>query len=123
MAGTSPAMTANVASAKLPANAMDLLKRGSALHFMRGLLVLRRRLCRHLLRTLDAIFEDNVTDRGVRGRHRIEAVDLVDLLIQRAAHDEPHHHLDALGASLAHQFEMREPGELLRVPCEAVEEG
>ena len=70
-----------------------------------------------------AVLEDDVPDRGVRGRHGVEAIDLVDLVVERAAHDQPHHHLDAFGAGLAHVFEMRDARELLRVLGEVVEEG
>ncbi len=63
-----------------------------------------------------------MTDRGVRRRHGVEAVDLVDLVVERAAHDEPHHHLDAFGAGLAHVFEMRNLDEPLRILRQIIEE-
>src|SRR5207244_11796359 len=40
-----------------------------------------------------------------------------------AAHDQPHHHLDAFGAGLTHEFEMRDARELLGILAEVVEEG
>src|SRR5215204_2997647 len=79
-------------------DSIDFSARGSALHLGRGFLALARRLCRGLLRTLDAVFQNDVADRGVRRRYGVEAIDLVHLLIQRATHDEPHHHLDTFGA-------------------------
>jgi hypothetical protein len=45
--------------------------------------------------------QDNVPDGGVGGRYRTEPVDFLDLVIERAAHDQPHHHLNALGAGHA----------------------
>ena len=61
-------------------------------------------------------------DRRVRRRHGVEAVDLVHLVVERPAHDQPHHHLDAFGAGLAHVVEMRDARELLGVLAEVVEE-
>jgi len=52
----------------------------------------------------------------------IEAVDLLRVGIERAAHHEPHHEFDALGPGLAHQFEMRDPGQRFGVGRELVEE-
>ncbi len=69
------------------------------------------------------VLEDDVADRRVRGRHGVEAVDLVNLVVERAAHDQPHDHLDAFGAGLAHVLDVRDARELLRVLAEAVEEG
>jgi hypothetical protein len=63
-----------------------------------------------------------VADRGVRRRHGVEAIDFVDLVVERAAHDEPHHHLDAFGAGLAHVIDVRNLGELLRVLGQIIEE-
>ena len=67
--------------------------------------------------------QNDVADRGVRRGHGVEAIDLVDLVVERAAHDQPHHHLDAFGAGLAHVFDVRNAGELLRVLGQIVEEG
>src|SRR5690348_2054323 len=39
---------------------------------------------------------------GVRGGHVVEAIGLAYPVAERAAHREPHDHLDALGAGLAH---------------------
>src|SRR4029079_4497064 len=44
--------------------------------------------------------QDAVPGRVVRRRHGVEAIDLVGLLAERAAHDQPHDHLDAFGAGL-----------------------
>jgi hydrogenase/urease accessory protein HupE len=63
-----------------------------------------------------------VTDGGVGRRHRIEAIDFVDLIAERAAHYQPHHHLDAFGAGLAHVIDMRNLDELLRILLQVVEE-
>src|ERR1700737_2840773 len=53
------------------------------------------------------ILEDDVPDRGVRGRHVVEPVDLAHLLIQGAAHDQPHDELNPLGASLPDALQVR----------------
>ncbi len=63
-----------------------------------------------------------MTDGRVRCRHGVEAVDLVNLVSERAAHDQPHHHLDPFGAGLAHVVEMRDLGELHRILGQVVEE-
>src|SRR5262249_36263839 len=94
------------------------LARRRALVLDGGWLVLTRGLC-----ATPMVFENNVTDRGVRRRHCVEAVDLVDLVVERAAHDQPHHHLDAFGAGLAHVIDMRDLDELLRVFRQIVEKG
>jgi len=72
---------------------------------------------------LAPVLENDVAHRGVGGRNRVEAINLVDLVIERAAHDEPHHHLDALGSRLAHVLHMRNAAELLGILTEVVEEG
>src|SRR5437868_15286320 len=79
----------------LAANAMDFGARRGALDFGSGLgcsffarLRLGRRLLRRAGRSLAGIFKNDVADGGVGGRHRIETIDLVHLLIERAAHDE-----------------------------------
>src|SRR5262249_25900214 len=61
-------------------------------------------------------------ERRVRRGHVIEAIDLAHLLVERTARDEPHDHLDALGASLAHILDERNPARHLSIACEAVEE-
>src|SRR5258706_8942816 len=45
---------------------------------------------------LSLILEDHVTDRRIRRGHVVEALDTANALVKRAAHDEPHHELDAL---------------------------
>ena len=62
-------------------------------------------------------------DCGIRGGHRVEAVDLLHVVVERAAHDQPHDHLDAFGARLAHIFDVRDASELLRVLAEIIEKG
>src|SRR5580704_682833 len=109
MAGTSPAMTT------LTADAISLRARGGAFVF-RGRLVLAR------LRALSAVGENNMADGGIGGRHGVETIDLVDFLIESAAHDQPHHHLDAFGAGLAHVVDVRNLDELLRIPRQVIQE-
>src|SRR5438094_949775 len=57
---------------------------------------------------LAPVLENDVSDCGVRRRHGVEAIDLVDLVVERTAHDQPHHHLDAFGSGLAHELEVRD---------------
>src|SRR5688572_22050274 len=45
---------------------------------------------------LSLVLENDVSDRRIRSRHVIEPVNLLHIIIERAAHDEPHHQLDAL---------------------------
>ncbi len=40
------------------------------------------------------VFQDNVADGGVGGRHMIVAVDLGHVIIERAAHHVSHDHFD-----------------------------
>src|SRR4051812_44012235 len=54
----------------LATDSMNLGARSSAFHFDGGFLT------RGFLRTFCAVFQDDVADRGVRRRHRIEAIDL-----------------------------------------------
>src|SRR6185295_12874459 len=61
-------------------------------------------------------------ERRVRGGHVIEAIHLAHLLLERTARDEPHDHLDALGAGLAHVLDERNPPRQLRIAGEAIEE-
>ena len=61
-------------------------------------------------------------DGGVGGRYCIEPVDFLGLVIERAAHDQSHHHFDTLGLSLAHVFDVRDAGELLGVLGEIIKE-
>ena len=49
-----------------------------------------------------AVFQDEMPHRGVGGRHMVVAVHLRHPVIQGAAHDQPHHQFDALGAGLPH---------------------
>src|SRR3954451_17426303 len=70
-------------TAWLAPNTLDLRPRRGALEF-------RWRLLAVLLPGFAAFFENDVPDCRVRRRHRVEAVDLVDLVGERAAHDEPH---------------------------------
>lgn len=48
-------------------------------------------------------------------------VDFLHLIVKRAPHDMPHHHLDALGACFAHVFGVSNPGERQRILGQAVE--
>src|SRR5882762_7764313 len=66
--------------------------------------------------------EYDMADSGVRCRHRVEAVRLFHVVIERAAHDQPHHHLDTFGARFAHIVDMRDPGEGDRILGEVVQE-
>src|SRR6185437_9713138 len=56
------------------------------------------------------VFENEVTDRRVRGRHGVEAMHLLHLLVERAARDQPHHQLDAFRARFADVVDMRDLG-------------
>src|SRR6266480_3729756 len=51
------------------------------------------------------ILQNDVPDSGVGGRHGVEAIKLLHLVVERAAHHMPHDELDAFGASLAHVFD------------------
>src|SRR5690606_12002188 len=46
-------------------------------------------------------------ERGVRSRDVVERVEILHLLTQRAAHDEPHHQLDAFRACFTQVLDMR----------------
>src|SRR5207237_10411053 len=65
--------------------------------------------------------QDEVTHRRVRGGHVVEAVHGTDLLVQRAAHDEPHHELYSLGPRLAHVFDVRHVRKGIRLVDQAVD--
>ena len=52
----------------------------------------------------------------------VEAVELLDLLAQGAAHDQPHDQLDALGARLAQVLDVRHLRQRVRVVDQLVEE-
>ena len=41
------------------------------------------------------VFQDDVAERGVRRGHMIEAIGLAHVVVQRTAHDQPHHHFYA----------------------------
>src|SRR5580692_7226600 len=47
------------------------------------------RLCPLLVELLR--LDDDVADAGGRGRHMVEAVDLLRAVAERTAHDQPHH--------------------------------
>src|SRR5215472_14230868 len=68
------------------------------------------------------VFENQMADGRAGGRHGIEAVDLAHVVVERPAHDQPHHHLDAFRARLAHVVEVRDLDQLLRMRPEIVEE-
>src|SRR6202048_2352465 len=69
-----------------------------------------------------SVLEYYMTDGGVRGRHGVEAIDFLHVVVERAAHDEPHHHFDAFGTGLAHVFDVGNARELLRIFAEIVQE-
>ena len=52
-------------------------------------------------------FKIEVADRRVGRRHMVEAVELLHLLAERAAHDEPHDHLDTFGTRFAQVLDVR----------------
>src|SRR4029079_1748353 len=62
----------------LAADTLDFLTRGGAFQLGRSLFANR------LLCALDTVRKDDVTDRDVRRRHGVEAIDLVDLVVERA---------------------------------------
>src|SRR5207237_8382149 len=62
------------------------------------------------------------THRRIRGGHVVEAVHGTDLLVQRAAHDEPHHELYSLGPRLADIFDVRHVRKGIRLVDQAVDE-
>src|SRR5262245_2502447 len=124
MRGPSPRMTRNYSHRRRStANAIDLGARSRALMLGGGRLVpaSRRLVLTGGLRATAMVFKNDVTDRGVRRRHRVEAVDFVDLVVERTAHDQPHHHLDAFGAGLAHVLDVRDARELLGIARQVVE--
>ena len=53
---------------------------------------------------LSFVLEDDMPDRGVRRGDVIEAINLLHIVIERAAHDQPHDQFHALGPGLAHVF-------------------
>ena len=63
-----------------------------------------------------------MTDGGVRCGHVIEPVGLIDIVVQGAPHNEPHHHFDALGAGLPHVFQVRDLGQFLKIARQPVQE-
>jgi hypothetical protein len=63
----------------------------------------RRLFWRSLIRRL----KDYMADSRVRRRHRVEPINFIDMIIERAAHDQPHDHFNPLGASLTHLVKMR----------------
>ena len=54
------------------------------------------------------VLQDQVAHRGVRRRHVIVAVHFFRVVGERAAHDQPHHHLDPFGPRLAHVVDVRQ---------------
>ena len=68
-----------------------------------------------------AVLENQMPHRRVRRGHVIEAMDLFDLGIERAAHDEPHDELDAFRAGFAHVVDVRHFGELVGFIHDAIE--
>src|SRR6185312_5813657 len=68
------------------------------------------------------VFENEVTDRRVRGRHGVEAMHLLHRLVERAARRQPHHELDAFRARFADVVDMRDLGQRHRISDEFVEE-
>jgi hypothetical protein len=58
-------------------------------------------------------FEHHLPERRVGRRDMVEAVDLLDLLAQRAAHDQPHHQLDAFRTRFAQIFDVRHVAQAL----------
>src|SRR5690606_15020017 len=74
------------------------------------------------------VLEDQVPDRRVRRGHVVEAVNDLRWLAardvgHRAARDQPHHQLDALGAGLANVVDVRHGRQSLRIGDQPVEEG
>src|SRR5213080_1640607 len=111
MAGINPAMTSDY-DERLAANPLDLRPRRGAFDLAGSALWLRPRFARG---AAAAVGQNNVTDGGIRRRHGVEAIYLVDFIVERAAHDQPHHHFDAFGAGLAHVIDVRNLYELLRI--------
>src|SRR6266536_64677 len=66
--------------------------------------------------------QHDVPDRGVGSRDMVEAVELLDVAAQSAAHDQPHDQLDALGARLAQILDVWHEREAVRVVDQPVEE-
>src|ERR1022692_3289701 len=66
--------------------------------------------------------QHDVPDRGVGSRDVVEAVQLLDVAAQSAAHDQPHDQLDALGTRFAHVLDVWHAREAVRVLDEPVEE-
>src|SRR5215218_1798114 len=60
-------------------------------------------------------FEAQQARRRVRRGHVIETIRLAHAVAERAAHCEPHHHLDAFGTRLAHVLRVRDLREPRRV--------
>src|SRR3984893_14991113 len=54
------------------------------------------------LNSVAPVCEHNVSYGSARGWYVIEAVELINLCVQRSAHDQPHDHLDAFRTRFAH---------------------
>ena len=48
----------------------------------------------HVGLRLEGVFENQVPDCSIRSRYMIKAMQLFDIAIERAAHDQPHNELD-----------------------------
>src|SRR5579863_7543818 len=66
--------------------------------------------------------QHQVPDGGVGTGDVVEAVQLLGLGAERAAHDQPHHQFDALGAGLADELQVLRLRELARVLDQPVHE-
>ncbi len=65
--------------------------------------------------------EDDVADRGVGGGHVVEAVQLLDVVAERRAHDQPHDQLDAFAAALAQKLEARDRSQIVGLITQPIE--
>ena len=59
----------------------------------------------HVLPLL-SVFQNDVADRRVGSGHMIETVDLSDLVVEGAAHDQPHDHFYSFRTGFAHVFQV-----------------
>src|SRR5580693_1552442 len=67
------------------------------------------------LHRLASIRQNHMAEGGVGCRYMVEAVDLLDLRIERPTHDQPHDELDAFRTRVTHVFQVRDTCERLRV--------
>jgi hypothetical protein len=75
------------------------------------------------LNSVAPVCEHDVPYSSARSWYVIEAVQLINLCVQRSRHDQPHDHLDAFGSRFAHIIDVWNPREAFRITSEPVQKG